>query len=111
MTVISDRENVTRLPCLFVTISFDRIKRNSFLGDLVSTTLPCHVSPSPSPLSSYTDDGDGIDLLQSQRHQADLLASLEAQVKAMTTKAASKEQAEDEQPILAGLKMIGGGAG
>ena len=70
------------------------------------------LSVSLSLLFSYrADELCDVDLLQSQRHQADLLSSLEAQVKAMSTKAASKEQAEEEQPILAGLKMIGGGAG
>lgn len=53
-----------------------------------------------------------LDLLQSQRHQTDSIRSLEAQVKLLTTKEASKTKAEEDQPILSGMKMIqGSGAG
>lgn len=46
-----------------------------------------------------------------QRHQADQLASLEAQLKNLSTKEAAKVEAEEGQPILlgSGMKMITGG--
>lgn len=50
-------------------------------------------------------------LVQATRHQADQVKNLEAQVKALSVKAASQSKAEEDQPILAGMKMIGGSGG
>lgn len=51
------------------------------------------------------------DFLTVQRHQAELLATLDKQMKELKTKEAAKVQQEEEQPILSGMKLIGAGPG
>lgn len=73
--------------------------------------MPCSCLSSLREFFAETDCSilSHSDLLQSRRHQADQLRSLESQVKALTTKEASKTKAEEDQPILTGMKMIQGG--
>ena len=51
------------------------------------------------------------DLLTVQRHQAELLATLDKQMKELKTKEAAQVKQEEEQPILSGMKLIGAGPG
>lgn len=51
-----------------------------------------------------------LDLLCVQRHQADTLATVEKELKALKSQAAAKAQSEEDLPVLGGMKMLMGGS-